>query len=95
MSASSTPDTLTADLGQAADTGPSCTRLWRKVYWRTIPILAVAYLCSFIDRVNLGYVAAPLSRGLGLSATAMGFAAGISSSAISSWKSPATSSSTG
>ena len=60
-----------------SDPGSSRARLWRKVYWRIIPILAIAYLCSFIDRVNLGYVAVPLSRGLGLSATAMGFAAGI------------------
>ncbi len=52
-------------------------RLWRKIYWRIIPILGIAYLCSFIDRVNLGYVAVPLSKDLGLSATAMGFAAGI------------------
>jgi MFS transporter, ACS family, tartrate transporter len=57
--------------------GSSRSALWRKIYWRTIPILGIAYLCSYIDRVNLGYVAVPLSKDLGLSATAMGFAAGI------------------
>jgi MFS transporter, ACS family, tartrate transporter len=53
------------------------SRLWRKIYWRLIPILIIAYLSSYIDRVNLGYVAMPLSKDLGLSAAAMGFAAGI------------------
>jgi MFS transporter, ACS family, tartrate transporter len=57
------------------DTFP--TQVWRKIHWRLIPILSVAYLCSYIDRVNLGYVAVPLSKDLGLSATEIGFAAGI------------------
>ena len=62
---------------QMSDPGTSRARLWRKVYWRTIPILGVAYLCSYIDRVNLGYIAAPMSKDLGLSAADIGFAAGI------------------
>jgi MFS transporter, ACS family, tartrate transporter len=64
-------------LGRAHDPGASRARLWRKVYWRLVPILSLAYLCSYIDRVNLGYVAAPLSKDLGLSAAGLGFAAGI------------------
>jgi MFS family permease len=52
-------------------------RLWRKIYWRIIPVVAMAWLCSFIDRSSLGYVAVPLSKNLGLSATGIGFAASI------------------
>jgi len=52
-------------------------RLWRKVYWRIIPVVGVAWLCSWIDRNSLGYVAVPLSRDLGLSAADLGFAAGL------------------
>lgn len=52
-------------------------RLWRKICWRVIPILGIAWLCSYLDRSSLGYVAVPLSRDLGLSATDIGFAAGI------------------
>jgi MFS transporter, ACS family, tartrate transporter len=65
--------------GRAQLTGPDSSRgrLWRKVYWRTIPILGLAYLSSYIDRVNMGYIAAPMSKDLGLSATDVGFAAGI------------------
>jgi MFS transporter, ACS family, tartrate transporter len=62
---------------QLSDPGPARARLWRKVYWRTIPILGAAYLCSYIDRVNLGYVAVPMSKDLGLSAADIGFAAGV------------------
>jgi MFS transporter, ACS family, tartrate transporter len=55
----------------------SPARLWRKIYWRLIPVVGVAWLCSYLDRSSLGYVVVPLSRDLGLSATGLGFAAGI------------------
>jgi ACS family tartrate transporter-like MFS transporter len=72
------PLAFTVGHGPASDhPDPSATRLWRKIYWRLIPILSIAYLCSYIDRVNLGYVGVPLSKDLGLSAAGMGFAAGI------------------
>ena len=57
--------------------GASPSLLWRKIYWRLIPILSLAYLCSSIDRTNLGYVAVPMSSDLGLSAAGLGFAAGL------------------
>jgi MFS family permease len=52
-------------------------RLWRKIYWRVIPVVSIAWLCSYIDRGSLGYVAVPLSADLGLSATNTGLAAGL------------------
>jgi MFS transporter, ACS family, tartrate transporter len=69
-------DTLRSQ-AQMTDPGIARARLWRKVYWRTIPILGIAYLCSYIDRVNLGYIAVPMSKDLGLSAADIGLAAGI------------------
>jgi len=65
-----------ASIGREVN-GMDSARLWRKLYWRTIPILGLAYLCSYIDRVNLGYVAVPMSKDLGLTAADIGFAAGI------------------
>jgi MFS transporter, ACS family, tartrate transporter len=59
------------------DLDPSPDRLWRKIFRRIIPVVTIAWLCSYIDRGSLGYVAVPLSKDLGLSATSFGFAAGI------------------
>jgi ACS family tartrate transporter-like MFS transporter len=52
-------------------------RLWRRVAWRIIPIVGLAYLMSYIDRANLGYVAQPMSRELGLDAAQIGLAGGL------------------
>lgn len=51
--------------------------LWRRVGWRIIPLVALAYVISYIDRANLGYVAGPLSRDLGIDAAQLGLAAGL------------------
>ena len=29
-------------------------RLWRKIDWHIMPIVTVMYLCSFVDRSNIG-----------------------------------------
>ena len=29
-------------------------RLWRKIDWHILPIITVMYLCSFVDRSNIG-----------------------------------------
>ena len=52
-------------------------RLWRRIAWRVIPIVGLAYLMSYIDRANLGYVAQPMSRELGLDAAQIGLAGGL------------------
>jgi hypothetical protein len=56
------------------DRPPSAARLWRKIYWRIIPLVSIAWLCGSIDRGSVGYVAVPLSKDLGLSAMDLGFA---------------------
>ena len=52
-------------------------KIFRKVTWRLIPFLVLAYLLNFIDRVNLGFAALQMNRDLGFSATAFGYGAGI------------------
>jgi MFS transporter, ACS family, tartrate transporter len=52
-------------------------RLWRRVAWRVIPLVGLAYVMSYVDRANLGYVAQPMSRDLGLDAAQLGLAGGL------------------
>lgn len=49
----------------------------RKVAWRLIPFLGLAYFFAFLDRVNVGFAALTMNEDIGLSAAAYGFGAGI------------------
>ncbi|HEY6495932.1 MAG TPA: MFS transporter [Trebonia sp.] len=51
--------------------------VWRRAGWRIIPICALAYVLSYMDRVNLGYISAPLAQDLGMNSTQIGLAAGL------------------
>jgi ACS family tartrate transporter-like MFS transporter len=48
-----------------------------KIARRTVPLLAVLYIVSFLDRVNIGFAALTMNRELGISATVYGWAAGV------------------
>jgi len=48
-----------------------------KVTWRLVPILAVCLFIAILDRVNIGFANAAMSKDLALSAAAFGGAAGI------------------
>lgn len=52
-------------------------RLWRKVAFRIIPLVGVAYVISYIDRANLGYIAKPMTTDLGMTSAQLGLAAGL------------------
>ncbi|MEV4123949.1 MFS transporter [Nocardia sp. NPDC049707] len=52
-------------------------RTWRKVGIRIIPLVGLAYVASYIDRANVGYIAAPMSRELHLNSSQLGLAAGL------------------
>lgn len=52
-------------------------RTIRKVAIRTVPLLAIIFLISFLDRVNIGFAAVTMNADLGISATTYGWAAGI------------------
>lgn len=52
-------------------------RLWRKIGFRIIPLVGIAYIISYIDRANLGYIAKPMSADLGMTTAQLGLAAGL------------------
>ncbi|MGW3473004.1 MFS transporter [Saccharopolyspora sp. NPDC000995] len=51
--------------------------MWRKISFRIMPVIGLAFMVSYIDRANLGYIAKPLSADLGLSAATLGLAASL------------------
>ena len=52
-------------------------RTMDKVTWRLVPFLMVCYFIAYLDRVNVGFANASMSKDLSLSAAAFGGAAGI------------------
>jgi D-galactonate transporter len=48
-----------------------------KVTWRLVPFLMLCYFVAYLDRVNIGFAGATMSKDLGLNAAAFGGAAGI------------------
>src|SRR6202166_5471886 len=49
----------------------------RRVAWRLLPFLMICYFVSFLDRVNVGFAALQLVKGLHMSPTVFGFGVGI------------------
>ncbi|MEV5893693.1 MFS transporter [Nonomuraea fuscirosea] len=49
----------------------------RKAAVRLIPLVALMYVISYLDRVNIGFAAATMNADLGLSSTAYGLGAGL------------------
>jgi len=48
-----------------------------KISWRLLPLLMVSYFIAYLDRVNLGFAGAAMSKDLGFTSTMFGNAAGI------------------
>ena len=48
-----------------------------KAMWRIIPLIGLAYLCAYIDRVNVSFAAAQMNADLKFSATIYGLGAGL------------------
>lgn len=51
--------------------------LFKKISWRFMPYMVIAYILSFIDRVNLGFAALQMNKELAFSATVFGYGAGV------------------
>ncbi|CAA2156230.1 MFS transporter [Methylobacterium brachiatum] len=49
----------------------------RRIGWRLVPFLILAYFVSFLDRVNVGFAAIQMNHDVGLTATVFGWGAGI------------------
>ncbi len=52
-------------------------RAFRKIAFRLLPILTVAFVLNFLDRTNVGFAALTMNKELGLTATQFGYGAGI------------------
>ena len=53
------------------------TQVFRKVAWRLLPVLTLAYVFNYLDRNNIAFAALTMNRELGLTATQFGRGAGI------------------
>src|SRR5260370_7621293 len=49
----------------------------RKVSWRLLPLIVIAYLVAYIDRTNVAFASLTMNKDIGLSAYAYGWGAGI------------------
>lgn len=51
--------------------------LMSRVTWRCVPLLLIAFIVSYIDRVNIGFAALTAKKDLGMSDAVFGFGAGL------------------
>lgn len=52
-------------------------RLIRRVMWRLVPLIFLAWFINYLDRANIGFAALQMNHDLGLGPEMFGFAAGI------------------
>src|ERR1700730_11225625 len=64
------------DAGAVARAGVE-KRILDKVTWRLVPLLTACFFIAYLDRVNIAFANATMSKDLALSAAAFGGAAGI------------------
>src|SRR3954466_3683724 len=48
-----------------------------KVYWRVLPLICLAYLCAYMDRVNVSFASVQMNVDLNFSATIYGLGGGL------------------
>ena len=53
------------------------TTTMRRVTWRLMPLLLLAYLICYIDRVNVGFAALQMNKAVGIDPKIYGLGAGI------------------
>ncbi len=51
--------------------------LYRRIAWRIVPVLLLAYIVAYIDRVNVGFAKLQMQDALGFSDAAFGLGAGL------------------
>ena len=69
----------TIDASSWSDTAPSVENkvLFKKIALRVLPLIFVAYVFAFLDRVNIGYAKLQMLPDLGLTESQYGLAAGV------------------
>ena len=67
-----------ADPALALAATPDLERqVFRKIGWRLLPFLTMAYLVNFLDRTNIAFAGLTMNKELGLTATQFGYGAGV------------------
>jgi sugar phosphate permease len=51
--------------------------VWSKINWRIVPIILIAYIMAFLDRINVGYAKLTMQQDLQFSDAVYGLGAGI------------------
>ncbi|MBS0473878.1 MAG: MFS transporter [Proteobacteria bacterium] len=59
------------------ETSPIGRSAMRKAFWRILPLILLAYLFAYMDRVNVSFAAATMNADLGFSATTYGLGGGL------------------
>lgn len=52
-------------------------KLFRKIYWRILPLVMIGFFLSYLDRVNVGFAKLEMSSDLGFSDAVFGLGAGV------------------
>src|SRR5579864_5398954 len=52
-------------------------QVYRKISWHVMPVILIAYICAFLDRINIGYAQLQMKHDLGFSDAVYGLGAGI------------------
>ena len=71
---------MTAPSGALGAGFPSRTEqdaVWSKINWRIVPVILIAYIMAFLDRINVGYAKLTMQQDLQLSDEVYGLGAGI------------------
>jgi ACS family tartrate transporter-like MFS transporter len=56
---------------------PAQEAVLKKIAWRVVPLLTLAYVINYLDRTNIGVAALTMNKDLGFTATQYGLGAGI------------------
>ncbi len=56
---------------------PQQEAVLKKIAWRVVPLLTLAYVINYLDRTNIGVAALTMNKDLGFTATQYGLGAGI------------------
>ena len=78
---------MNADMTTAQANGKSAMN---KAFWRILPLILIAYLFAYMDRVNVSFAASSMNEDLAFSATVYGLGGDFFSLAMRCSKSPRT-----
>src|SRR3974377_53057 len=56
---------------------PQQEAVLKKIAWRIVPLLTLAYVVNYLDRTNIGFAALTMNKELGFTATEFGVGAGV------------------